>query len=66
MRNAGDEGRELFGLRLREDMRDWKRRSKGRKDGVGELKPAREVMEEGMLLPREETPEPYKAEKGLA
>lgn len=39
-------------------MRDWKRRSKGRKDGVGLLRPGRDATEGNTLLPGEDRPEP--------
>lgn len=40
-----------------EDNRDWKRRSKGLKDGVGLLRPGREATEGRTLLPGEERAE---------
>jgi len=55
--NAGEDGRELLGLGLRykeEDSRDWNRRSKGRKEGVGESRPGREATEGSTLLLGEE------------
>lgn len=52
MRKAGDKGR---GDREDgEDMRDWNRRSKGRKEGVGLLSPGRDAREGGMLLPSDD------------
>lgn len=47
-RKAGDDGR--WESRLGEAMRDWKRRSKGRKEGVGLPRPGREGMERRRLL----------------
>ncbi len=49
MRYAGEEARgtERFGLA----RRDWKRLSKGRKDGVGLSRPGLEATEGNMLLP---------------
>ena len=41
-----------------EAIRDWKRRSKGRKEGVGEPKPGLEAVEGRKLLLGEETTEP--------
>ena len=55
---AGDEGRETLEPGLKEDMRDWKRRSKGRREGTGELRPDREAMDGRTLLPGEEKLEP--------
>lgn len=42
-----------------EEMRDWNRRSKGRNEGVGLLKPGREATEGSTLLPGEDMKEPY-------
>jgi hypothetical protein len=39
-------------------MRDWNLRSKGRKDGVGLLRPGLEAREGSTLLPGEDMPEP--------
>lgn len=58
-RKAGDDGLGLPGPD--EDMRDWNRRSKGRKDGVGLLRPGREAMEGSTLLPGEDMNEPWVA-----
>lgn len=54
MRKAGEEGR---GLLARDDgvMRDLKRRSNGRKDGVGLFKPGRNGR---TLLPGDERNDP--------
>jgi hypothetical protein len=43
-----------------EDIRDLNRRSKGRKEGVGELRPGREAMEGRTLLPGDEIRDPCK------
>jgi hypothetical protein len=51
-RNAGDAERGL--CMLGEEMRDWKRRSKGRNEGVGLLRPGREATEGRTLLPGED------------
>lgn len=53
-RKAGDEGRGLF-VREEDDMRDLKRRSKGRKDGVGLPMPGREGR---TLLPGDDRKDP--------
>jgi hypothetical protein len=56
-RKAGDDGLK-FGMLEEEDMRDWNLRSKGRKDGVGLLKPGRGATDGRILLPGEEITEP--------
>ena len=56
-KNAGDEGRELCEPG-EEDIRDLKRRSKGRKDGFGLPAPGREAIEGRALLPGEDKKEP--------
>lgn len=43
---------------LNDAIRDWKRRSKGRKDGVGLLMPGREANDGNTLLPGEDMREP--------
>ncbi|MBE3050195.1 hypothetical protein IMZ48_48400 [Candidatus Bathyarchaeota archaeon] len=55
---AGDEGREPVEPGLKGDMRDWKRRSKGRREGIGELRPEREAIEGRTLLPGDEKEDP--------
>ena len=56
VRKAGEEGR---GVRVEgEDIRDWKRWSKGLKEGVGLLRLGREAKEGRMLLPGEDSIEP--------
>jgi hypothetical protein len=57
VRYAGEEGRgeSIEG----EDIRDWNRRSKGLKEGVGLLRPGLEATEGSILLPGEDTREPY-------
>ena len=58
MRN-GEEARGIE--RLEVERRDWKRLSKGRKDGVGLSRPGLEATEGRILLPPgEESTEPYK------
>lgn len=42
-----------------EEMRDWNRRSKGRNEGVGLLKPGREATEGRTLLEGEDMKDPY-------
>lgn len=58
-RKAGEEGRgdERYG----EDIRDWNLWSKGLKEGVGLVRPGREVADGRTLLPREDIPEPCDA-----
>lgn len=56
---AGDEVRDTLEPGLAADMRDWKRRSKGRREGIGELRPEREAMDGRTLLPGDEKLEPY-------
>jgi hypothetical protein len=41
-----------------EEIRDWNRRSNGRKEGEGLLKPGREATDGRMLLPGEEMKDP--------
>ena len=56
LRKAGDWAR---GLNVpEEEIRDLKRRSKGRKEGVGLPRPGREATDGNTLLPREDTTEP--------
>jgi hypothetical protein len=59
-RNAGDEGLEPCapGDEEDEDIRDLKRRSKGRNDDVGLPPPARAAAEGKTLLPGEDIKEP--------
>ena len=57
LKKAGDEDRKLDTLET-EAIRDWNRRSKGRKDGVGEFRPGREARDGRTLLLGEETTEP--------
>lgn len=54
--NAGDDERGV--LILEEEIRDWNRRSKGRNDGEGLLRPGREATDGRTLLPGEETKDP--------
>lgn len=56
-RKAGEDGRGDRGEG--EYMRDWNLRSKGRKDGVGLLRPGRLASEGSTLLPGDETAEPW-------
>lgn len=56
-RNAGDADRRLCTLG-EEDIRDLKRRSNGRKDGVGLPSPGREATDGRILLPGEDMNEP--------
>jgi hypothetical protein len=57
LRKAGEEAR--GGVRVEDDRRDWKRLSKGRKDGVGLSRPGLEATEGSILLPPgEERKEP--------
>lgn len=58
-RKPGDEPRRL-GVLDDDDMRVWKRRSKGRKDGVGLFRKGRDATEGSTLLPGEETRDPCK------
>lgn len=55
-RNAGEEG--LGERLLGEAMREEKRRSKGRKEGVGLPNPGLEASDGRTLLPGEEIPDP--------
>lgn len=55
---AGDEARDTLEPGLKADMRDWKRRSKGRREGAGELRREREAMDGRTLLPGDEKLEP--------
>lgn len=61
---AGDEGRGEFarGLprKLEEESRAWNRRSNGRKEGVGLLRPGRDATDGRALLPGEEKPDPWR------
>jgi hypothetical protein len=58
-RKAGDEGRlPILWIEPDEEMRDLNRRSNGRKEGVGELRPGREAREGSTLLPGEDINEP--------
>jgi hypothetical protein len=57
-RKAGDEGRGLCKADDGDDIRDLKRRSNGRKDGVGLPMPGLEAVEGRMLLPGDEIIEP--------
>lgn len=45
-------------MKLADEMRDWKRRSKGRNEGVGLLRPGREATEGRTLLLGDEITEP--------
>lgn len=54
-RKAGDAER---GLSVPVDIRDLKRRSKGRKEGFGLSRPGREATEGRILLPGEDMKEP--------
>lgn len=56
-RKAGEAGREP--MEPKDDRRDWNRRSKGRKDGVGLLRPGREAAVRKTLLLGDDTTEPY-------
>jgi hypothetical protein len=56
-KKAGDDGRGE--RRLGDDIRDWNRRSKGRNEGVGLLRPCREATDGRMLLLGDEITEPY-------
>lgn len=56
-RKAGEEDRGLF-MKLAEEMRDWKRLSNGRKEGVGLLRPGREATDGSTLLLGEDITEP--------
>jgi hypothetical protein len=59
LRKAGEEAR--GGVKVEEERRDWKRLSKGRKDGVGLSRPGLEATEGKMLLPPgEESTEPWR------
>lgn len=40
-------------------MRDWKRRSKGRKEGVGLANPGRDATDGGILLPGDDKIDPF-------
>lgn len=57
VRKAGEEDRGLL-MKLAEEIRDWNRRSKGRNDGVGLLRPGREATDGRTLLLGEEITEP--------
>ena len=58
LRKAGEVAR--GGVKVEDERRDWKRRSKGRKEGVGLSRPGLEATEGRMLLPPgEEITEPY-------
>ncbi len=58
LRKAGEEAR--GGVKLWDERRDWKRLSKGRKEGVGLSRPRLETTEGRILLPPgEESTEPY-------
>lgn len=57
-RKAGEEGRGLRVPGLPVEIRDLKRRSKGRKEGVGLPRPGREATEGRILLPGEDMNEP--------
>lgn len=55
-KNAGDDGR---GDKLEDEgILDWKRRSKGRKEGVGLFKPGRDATDGRRLLPGDDSTEP--------
>ncbi len=57
LRKAGEEA--LGGVRVDDERRDWKRLSKGRKEGVGLSRPGLEATEGRILLPPgEESTEP--------
>jgi hypothetical protein len=49
LRKAGEEARGMFKTEV--ERRDWKRRSNGRKEGVGLSRPGREATEGNILLP---------------
>jgi hypothetical protein len=49
LRKAGEEAR--GGVSVEDERRDWKRLSKGRKEGVGLSRPGRDATEGSMLLP---------------
>lgn len=53
---AGEDGRRLDMLGV--EMRDWNRRSNGRNDGVGLLRPGRDATDGRTLLLGEEMTEP--------
>lgn len=55
-RKAGEEGRDV---EEGDAIRDLKRRSKGRKEGVGLPIPGREVTDGRILLPGEDIKDPY-------
>lgn len=52
----GEEARGILSVEL--ERRDWNRRSKGRKEGVGLEIPGREATEGRILLPGDEIMEP--------
>jgi hypothetical protein len=57
VRNAGEDGRgELSGDGA---IRDWNRRSNGRKEGIGLPRPGLEATDGNTLLPGEERTDPY-------
>jgi hypothetical protein len=57
LRKAGEEAR--GGVKVEDERRDWKRLSKGRKEGVGLSRPGLEATEGRILLPPgEERTEP--------
>jgi len=59
LRKAGEDARGMVSVEL--ERRDWKRLSKGRKEGVGLSRPGLEATEGSMLLPPgEDRTEPYK------
>ena len=57
LRKAGEDARGM--LREELERRDWKRLSKGRKEGVGLSRPGLEATDGRMLLPGEERTEPF-------
>lgn len=59
LRKAGEEAR--GGVKVEEERRDWKRLSKGRKEGAGLSRPGLEATDGRILLPPgEESAEPYR------